>query len=293
MSKLQRKLYQHGKGSKPMDRYAETDMSDKEKLFTDIITKTYLGEGMTKIWSSSLHFGEQCGFIEKGFRSNYITSKKSKQLTEEQVNLKLYVERKVNKGIHGLVKLGFIDTVQTYISTHGSRRTITVNKEFVEKLYSEFNPNITSWEHKGEVFTIEKNRGLILVLRKFIRNRIFSFVTAVKKHREQFNKFINYQGHRAILNGLIAFGGDNEEMESITDLFKVEYDRLLNKKELDTIRKSKFNCDQWKLGLLKAIQVKKQLSIVYIHGIIKNDSQPIKDMSYFDGFCDEVVPRRA
>ncbi len=280
-------LYQHGRGSNPSELYSETDNTAKEKVLNNLIIKG-LVSGWKRVFASSLYMAEDCGFIPRGFQEQYYKDKKLKQLTTEQILMKRYAERKINKIVHELKnEFGFIDTETTHRNYHGSRREITLNNDLIEKLYSEFNPNITEWEFNGKLLTLDKNRGFIIVIRKFIRNRIFSLVSAVKEKREQFNKFIKYQADRNKLNGLIAFGEENEESAEIIEMLEIDFERRLNKQELNTVRKTHFTFDQWKSGLHKAL-INKKLSIKYIKTTIENELKPKKDMSYFDQFINDT-----
>ncbi|QVK21747.1 hypothetical protein KHQ82_05350 [Mycoplasmatota bacterium] len=275
-----RKVSYHIEGSDPQGIIMDSNVSAAVKLFHTIVP-WMLNKDLTEIQASSLTFAVRCGFVDSSFQEEYNAARSVNEISTELKLKKDRIDSKVNKVIDTLKKLRLINTRQVHNNYRGSKRYISLNNSEVRKLLSNFDDNLTDYEIDNTSYDIKNNRGTIIVIRKFVRYRIFSLVEAIKNLKEDFNKYRVRQIRNLKKKGLRLIEKDNGD---IVELIEIEYKRKLNSKERFIIDRWKYSYDDVKWAVLETLK-RKIHKVEYLYKILENNEKQIKkNHEYYNQF---------
>ncbi len=295
----------HNVGKKPADKYVVEKFSIANKLF-NVIVPWMLNDNKQSLFISSLALAEKIGLASKEFVNEYKalkllgkSARRSRGLEEyyqEILREKRRLDRCIQKGLHVLEhKLGLISRTQVFNEVnHGSRRFISLNIKEIRKIISCFDMSIREFELCGVKLNMTEHRGMMIVIRKMIKNRIFSLYQVVKDKMQQFNEFVKKQARLPKIQNIVMVKQFSNE---VVQLIEEEITKHpLKGEKLDKVLAWHYSIDDVREAVLIAVQQKK-LKVEYVESILINKSirksheefvemERTYDLSVFDRFND-------
>ncbi|QVK20136.1 hypothetical protein KHQ82_07325 [Mycoplasmatota bacterium] len=273
----------HFFGTDPNGQYMDHAFTDSLKLFQTIVP-WMLDKELEEIQITSLSLAVRCHFTTKEFQDEFNQARRLGTLTEEMKLKKHRLDSRVNKAL-GILKnkLRLINTRQVHMKDfNGSKRFISLNESEVNRLVSTMNRDVREYEIEGKLYNIKKHRGLLIVIRKFIRYRIVTLESAIKKYKDKWSKYINAQRRAKKTRDLVSVIENNQD---VIKLVEIEYKRKLSSKERFIISRWRYDYEDIKSALLKTLQLKK-CRVEYMNKILESRHQVItKNPEQFDRFA--------
>jgi len=280
----------HNIGDKPLDKYILQGFTVAEKLFNYLVP-WMLNRKIELIEAQSIVLAARIGLTTPEFVTEFRMLKRmGKELRDKKDLERRYQEmliekrrcdRSIQKGLHVLEhKLLLIKRTQKHnTDRHGSKRSISLNIEEIDKLLSCFDLSFREFELGGVTINMTDNRGLMIVIKKMIKNRMFSRLASVKKKIMNYHEFVLKQLRVKKIQDIVSVKQYNSK---VVQLIKEEIKGNPTGKEISMIMSWHYPYEDVKAAVLVAIQNKVK-SIKYVNQVLKNDSIK-RDSTYYDMF---------
>ncbi len=286
------KIEYHNVGKNPLSVYMTQSFTVAERLFNYLVP-FIMNKNIARLEVQSVKLAAEIGMTSDEFVSDYRYMKSLGKEQRIQLNLEeRYCEmsievKKLNKAIQkGLSvlehKLHVINrnTVPN-INQRGSKRYISLNIKQVKMLIGEFNHNVREFVIDGKKVDFTTNRGLMIIIRKMIKNRMFSCVQAVKKKAKDYTLFIRKQMKISKINKVVSVKQLNPQ---VVDLIEEEIGKP-TPKEIRIIHSWSYSYDEVKAAVLVVAQRATQLpGYKTVTNVDSELRRPKMNTTYFDQF---------